>query len=1203
MSGALLVAFASYVALPLGLAWYIPRLAAQYGVRLDVERVRVEPFSSRLALHKVRVATSGDSWMEWSTIATRVDLAQLASGRIVLDDFHLSEAKLHARDPLADTTGVLPEAPDAMPANLSVGELVIDGVELATVSEALGRPVAVDRLRVSSLDEVFRPEGAQVEADLSIGAGRSRLRGRLGFDETGWILNAAEVVANDVPLDGLPALLGAGGSWRGRLAGSGPVRLVYSPANGAFSATTGGLWAIDGPELGLARVAVSAARADWNGAAFMTFSGGAVDALGVDGEVGLHELRVDVADVLEVEAPELTLHVDASQGARTRLSVEGHVPAARLHGKGGALAAVGAQATNLVSQVALTFADDVGVELDWLKSSALSVTLPEERVVDVARIELDRVVIESSAGLVSAAAGTVERVDWRGLTGPGGAGSANRLAMRRIERHANGEVRLALASAEAVEDRNGDTVARLRDPALDSTTLSPGGAVTVGRARIADVWLANDTGTLILEQLAVDALERDAGGAVRIASARAGVVDHTLAGERAVVGKAFEVARGTVSGRAWEAKSVRIGELEVETGDAGYALRDLALADAAGEGARVLAGAARLGRLELGIGAVRAVVEDLSAESPSWETYDGDASGLERGVENLSADSASWREGAGGARAIEAAAVTLDTAQRHRLEARGWRLTGVEKAAGRPAGAADTASIETLVLSAAGGSTSGAQRVALDALVVDDASPPRAAAVSAERAYLRSGDGSSAVDVIGLRAERVEWNGQTLDAERGTAPLASVTADPVRASFDTVAFSDARLGAGGIRGLGALSSASGRGRVDGVLEWSAGASALDGYRAPAFDDTMLASVEMRDLELAGVANDARLRTDRVAFGDARIGASGEAVFANAEVAGLAVDGVRGGTGTSARALRASPLTIRESALEIGALSIEGVDGAVAVGEDGDWELPVLPIGTGDARSPLRVRIREAGVAESVVRIVDRTTEPHFAQRIEIGAAALRGLDSEAVGVPARFSVDAASDDFTALHAEGVLVPTPTGTDLDLDATIRGLSLRALSPYSRLHLGRSVEGGHADVALDATIRTSDLEGVADLRSSGVVLGGTRPALPRPRGDVADLTSSGVVLGGSEPAAGPSGPGTQGASTLALDTALRSIEDAQGGIALKVPFRGKLDAPGFDLDGLVARALVEAAVETTMDAVGETATGAAGETAADSLPKAE
>ena len=1133
-SGALLIAFVSYVALPFGLASYIPRLAAQYGMRLDMDRVRVEPFRSRLELSGVRIATSGDSSIEWSSVETRVDLAQLLSGRLVLDDFRLSEATLRTDGPGVDAAD-MPAVPAGLPEEVSVGELVIDGVELATVSEALGRPVTMDWLRLSSLNEVFRPEGAEVEADISFGNGRSRLRGRLNFDERGWILDA-EVGANDVLLDGFPALLGAAGSWRGKLDGAGPVRLVYAPVNGAFSATTSGRWAIDGLEIGLAQVAISGARAHWDGAAFMTFSGSAVDALSVDGEIGLSELRAGIVDVLEVEAAELTLRIDASRAPETRLSVEGHIPVARFNGKGGTFEAVGAEATNLVSQVALTFADDVGVEIGRLSSGTLTVKLPADRSIDTERIEIERVIVESAAGFVSAAAGTVERADWRGFTGPRSTGTATGLAIRRIERHGNDGFRLALASAETVEDGNDDSVLRLRDVALDSTTFSPKGMVAVGGVRASDAWLASETSTLVLERLSLDGVEQDAGGAVSIASGRARVVDHTHPEGWAMVGTGFRFTGGTVSDRAWKSKSIQLDEVDVDTGDASYALRDLALIDATGEGEGGDARLARLGTLELGRGGGRVVVEDLSAHSPAW------------------------REGMGGAQAIEAVSMTVDTVDRRRWQSSGWRLIGVATATSGRA-SADTASLENLVLDVADDSTAGAQRIELDGLIFDGESTVHAASAFAERTYFRASDGSG-VDVPGLRADTVEWNGETLAAERGAAPLMNVAATPVRAAFDTVAFTSARLGAGGIRQLGAATSASGRGEVEHVLEWSAGGLALGGYHVPAPDESMFDFAEARDVEIVGDANGARLRADRVAARGARLDASGETLLANAEVDGLTLDDPRGRAGMSARALRASPLTIRESGLDIGTLSLSGIESAIGLSQNGDWELPALPIGPGEARSSFRIRIREASTADSdsVIRVVDRTTEPDFAASIDVTSATLRGLDHEAIGVPARFSVEAAADVFTALQAGGVLVPTLTGTDFDLNATIRGLSLRDLSPYSRLHLGRSVEDGQADVALDATIRTSDLEGVAD------------------------FTMSEVVLGKSELPAGSPEPLAEAPSTL--DAALDSLEDERGRIELKVPLRGKLDAPGFDLDGLVTRALANVALET-----------------AEALPKAE
>ena len=1143
VSGALLIAFASYVALPFGLGSYLPRLAAQYGIDLDVKQVRVAPFASRLRLSGVRIATTGDSSIEWSSVEARVDLAELLSGRLVLDGFRLSEAKLHAGGPGAEAAGPLPDVPAALPEALSVGELVIDEIELASMSETFGRPVAIDWLRISSLDDVFRPGGAEIEADVSIGKGSSRLRGRLAVDAADWNLDA-EVDASDVPLDGLPALLGADGSWSGRLGGSGPLRLVYAPGSGAFSATISGRWAVDGPEIGFADARISGARADWNGAAFVTVSDDAVDALSAGVEIGLREVRVEVDDALQIETAELMLRIDASGASGARLSVEGRSPVMRASGQGEeASEAIDAEATNLVSQVAVTFGDGdgAGIEVERLAATAFAANLPEDRSIDLERIVLDRVVVEPGTNAVSAAAATAERAGWQGFSAPGSSGTATRLALQRIEGQGIGGFRIALASVEAAEDRNGDSILRLHDTVLDSAALSPAGTATAGGVRIAEAWLESGAGTLILERLSLDGLGLDEGGAVRIASGRIAVADHAVAGGR-VVGSGLEITGAVVSGGAWEAAHVQLGRADVDTGAARAALHEFTLVDVAGEGGGGAARRAWLGKLEHESGGDRTVLEGLHAQSPAW------------------------RDGAGNARAIEVASVTAGTLGRRSWESSGWHLTGVEAVASGRA-SAETVSLGSLGLHPAEDSTAGAQRIALDGLTFDGESTLQVASALAERAYYRADDGTG-VDVAGLSADALEWSGEALAAEQGAAPLLSVTAAPVRASFDTVAFTSARLGADGMRELGSVTSASGRGHVEFLLDWSVGALALVGYHAPASGATMLDSVEMHDVDVLGSVNEARLRAGRLMGRGARVEPSGAMIFENAGMEGVTLNGARAGadTGrarTSARVLEASPLAIRESGVEIGALRLSGLETTIGVDEYGGWELPALPVGAGAARSSSSIRIEEASTADpgSIVRLIDRTTEPDFTASVEVTSATLHGFDSGAGDVPARFFVEAASAGvFTALQAGGVLTPTLTGTDLDLNATIRGLSLRELSPYSRLHLGREIEGGQAEVLLDVTVRTSDLEGVADLALSELALGRTES----PAGS---------------PGAGPVEP-------PALDAALESLQGEQGRIELKVPLRGQLDAPGFDLDGVVTRAFAGAALAT-----------------AQSLPKAE
>ena len=305
---------ASYVALPLGLSWYLPELAQRFGIQLAVEKVRVAPFESRLRLLGVRIGTPGGTTTEWASFETRVDLEALLAGRVVLGELRMSEARVRAAESPQGAAGASMSArPAALADALDVGVFTIENVELAEISDMLGRPVAVDRLRLESLADLFRPEGTAVQAELSIGEGRTRIDGRLTSGASGWILDAG-VTVERVQLDGFSALFHVDRRWRGTLQGSGPVRVVHSPATDAFSATTGGRWRVDGLEAELSDALTVRAEVGGEGSAFIVLLGDVVDTLSVDAALGIRELEVAVADAFEAEAAEVTLKVDALPG-------------------------------------------------------------------------------------------------------------------------------------------------------------------------------------------------------------------------------------------------------------------------------------------------------------------------------------------------------------------------------------------------------------------------------------------------------------------------------------------------------------------------------------------------------------------------------------------------------------------------------------------------------------------------------------------------------------------------------------------------------------------------------------------------------------------------------------------------------------------------------------------------------------------------
>lgn len=1118
IGGLLSIVFASYVALPIGLSWYLPDLAQRYGLQLAVQKVRVAPFDSRLRLLGVRIDTPGGTTTEWASFETRIDFEALLAGRVVLGEIRMSEATVH---PAESSQGAavtdMPARPAALADELDVGEFTIENVALAEFSDLLGRPVAVERLRLESLADLFRPEGTAVQAELSIGAGSTRVDGRVTSGAAGWILDAA-VSVESVPLDGFSALFDVDGRLRGTLDGSGPVRVVHSPATDAFSATTGGRWKVDGLEADLPDAFTLRAQVDGEGSAFIVLLGDVVDTLSVDATLRVRGLEVEAANAFEAEAADVTLRIAASQALSTRVSVEGTSPEVRVRGASGAFDAKAGQVT---AQLALSVANGAEVEVDRLESGTLAVRLHHGGAIAVSRMELEGLFFDPVRNVLSAATATARRTDWQDFAASQGSGTATGITVRGIERNEGGILRLAQISAETVDAMDSVPALRMSDVVVESAEIAPSGKLTLGRLRASDSWLSNRESTLVLERVSLDGIEwGSGGGAVSVTAGRADVVDHTTAAGRAMVGKQARIAGGVVSGESWGAAHVRFGRLDFATGDASFALSELSLAETAGEGWSGNAREVRLGGIERWFGGNRVAGSDLSANAVAWE------------------------EDAASARDVGIVSVTLDLVGRCRWQASGGRLNGVDVGVSGRA-RAEAVAMESLTMSVDEESIVGISSFESGGLTFDGENLLQASSVTADRARFRIRTDVS-VDATGLRADALEWNGESLAAERGEAPLMSVRAAPVRASLDSVKFGSARLGALGLLDLDALSAASFRGDVasESHLQWTAGDSRLAGYRARGSGEATLDFVETHEVEVVVVGDDARLHADRLAVRDTRLDSSGDLRLANVRV-DRATSGRANGNRFSADAVRGDHVVLRDAGLEMGSLDLSGLETTIGMNEKGEWDLPLPPLGTRNAGVPYSVRIDEAGIVgdEAVVHVVDRTTDPEFTARVDIARATLRGYRSSAPGSPAHFSIESAADAFSSARVEGALIPTLTGTDLDLNADLRGLTLPAFSPYARLHLGHDLAAGQADATLALAVRSADLDGVVDFRPSGVRFRDTESRANR------------SVLG----------------SALAL------IEERNGAIELKATLRGGVDDPDFNLDRLLVHALADSALD--------------------------
>ncbi len=123
-----------------------------------------------------------------------------------------------------------------------------------------------------------------------------------------------------------------------------------------------------------------------------------------------------------------------------------------------------------------------------------------------------------------------------------------------------------------------------------------------------------------------------------------------------------------------------------------------------------------------------------------------------------------------------------------------------------------------------------------------------------------------------------------------------------------------------------------------------------------------------------------------------------------------------------------------------------------------------------------------------------------------------------------------------ISATGRVMPLDPLASLELDATLDGLALETLSPYTRRHLGYPLDGGALDARLRYRLRDRRVEAAHEL-----------------------------VL--REPVFGePAGQGSADEPPLGLALAL--LRDARGTVELSLPVAGSLDDPGFSIPASLA-----------------------------------
>ena len=185
-------------------------------------------------------------------------------------------------------------------------------------------------------------------------------------------------------------------------------------------------------------------------------------------------------------------------------------------------------------------------------------------------------------------------------------------------------------------------------------------------------------------------------------------------------------------------------------------------------------------------------------------------------------------------------------------------------------------------------------------------------------------------------------------------------------------------------------------------------------------------------------------------------------------------------------------------------------------------------------------------------------QPRFSTELTQVRAKVEGYDGSGTKGAAKFELEGRLSEYGSLQFSGLLTPRPTDHRVIAKGNIRGMTLASLDTYARTYLSTKIRAGRGDADISLSLGDGIVDGLADLTLTGL-----------------DLTSASNGQGQSGQPSGTS-----------IATSMALLEDKNGVVHLKVPFRGPIKDPRLRFSRLFGRALVKtvgAAIGVTLKPV--------------------
>ena len=195
--------------------------------------------------------------------------------------------------------------------------------------------------------------------------------------------------------------------------------------------------------------------------------------------------------------------------------------------------------------------------------------------------------------------------------------------------------------------------------------------------------------------------------------------------------------------------------------------------------------------------------------------------------------------------------------------------------------------------------------------------------------------------------------------------------------------------------------------------------------------------------------------------------------------------------------------------------------------------------------PLSISIAQFTLPnKGTVSLSDYSVTPSYQTRFNLEKIELNNISTSD---PSQFEIDLKQGEYNSIAIRGKGLLFDPAENLEVTANIKQLDLPPVTPYTSNAIGYGMKSGVVDADISASLKQRNIDALIDLKIDSIEVVETQ------KETAAEVSS---------------------ASGMSIDLAVSTLKDSKNVIELKLPVKGNIDEPDFDLSLIIRKAMGKA-----------------------------